>query len=64
MSYPTNKFVPNTYKRECDVCGFDFLRSELIKDWQGRIVCRADFEVRHPRDYPRRARKEKPFRRE
>ena len=37
--YPTNRFEPGTYKRECDICGWDYLRSEMRKQWDGLIVC-------------------------
>ncbi len=37
--YPTNRFVNGTYKRECDICGFDYLRSEMKKQWDNAIVC-------------------------
>lgn len=42
--YPTNRFVPGTYKRECDECGFDFIRSEMRKRWDGAIVCQWCYE--------------------
>lgn len=37
--YPINRLVLGTYKRTCDVCGFDFLRIQLTKRWDGLIVC-------------------------
>lgn len=37
--YPTNRIVWGTYKRECDRCGFDFLRTEMVKDRYGFVVC-------------------------
>lgn len=46
--YPLNRYVPGTYKRECDICGFDFLRSELHERWDGLIVCSEDFEEKDP----------------
>lgn len=40
--YPLNRYVPGTYKKECDRCGFDFLRSELQKESDtGSIVCKS-----------------------
>jgi len=42
--WPKNRFVAGTYKRECDVCGFDYLRSDLRKRYDGALVCSADFE--------------------
>lgn len=56
--YPTNRYVPGTYKRKCDVCGWDYLRSELRKRWDGAIVCKYDYEEedqyhKHPESKPR-----------
>jgi hypothetical protein len=34
----------------CDVCGFKFKASQLKKRWDGRMVCRDDWETRHPQD--------------
>ena len=62
--YPENRYVAGTYKRECDVCGFDFLRSELRKRWDGAIVCKEDYEDKHDRDKPPRVIHERPFKRD
>lgn len=35
--------------RECDICGFDYYRSELRKNSDGLIVCSKDYEPEHPR---------------
>ena len=48
--YPENRYVPGTYKVECDICGFDFLRTELRRNSRGLLVCQADFEEKHPRE--------------
>lgn len=40
MSYPLNRYIKGTYKRMCDRCGFDFLRSELKKEYTGLVVCK------------------------
>lgn len=37
----------------CDICGFRFKASELTKDWQGLMVCKQDYEMRHPQDFLR-----------
>lgn len=34
----------------CDRCGLRYLSSELQKDWQGLMVCKNDYEARHPAD--------------
>jgi hypothetical protein len=35
----------------CDVCGFKHKLSQLRKRWDGAMVCRADWEPRHPQDF-------------
>ena len=47
-----------TYKRGawnavCDICGFEYKSDELRKNWKGLMVCREDFETRHPQDFIR-----------
>ena len=37
----------------CDVCGFEFYRSQTRLRWDNLLVCRADFELRHPQDFLR-----------
>jgi hypothetical protein len=65
MAYPRNRYVSNTYKRECDRCGLDYLRVELMKEKRtGQIVCPGCYDPELPRDRPRRVFKEKPFRRD
>ena len=34
----------------CDSCGLRFNGSELKKDWRGFMVCKKDYEPRHPQD--------------
>lgn len=56
--YPFSRYVSGTYKREDDISGFDYLRSELVKDFEGLIV--------HPKNrdpLPRNLRKRKRLRR-
>lgn len=35
----------------CDCCGFKFKSSQLRKRWDGAMVCKADYEPRHPQDF-------------
>jgi hypothetical protein len=35
----------------CDCCGFKFKQSQLRKRWDGAMVCKADWEPRHPQDF-------------
>ncbi len=46
--WPRNRYVPGEYKRECDSCGADFLRSELMRRWDGALVCKDDWEEKDP----------------
>lgn len=49
--YPLNRYVPGTYKRECDRCGFDFLRTELFREPKTHLlVCKDCLDKPHPRD--------------
>jgi len=42
----------------CDVCGFAIYGSEAKDRWDGLVVCKEDWEPRHPQDFVR-ARKDK-----
>lgn len=61
--WPKNRFVSGTYKRECDVCGFDYLRSELMTRWDGAIVCKEDWEEKDPQ-LEKKSRRERFFKRD
>jgi hypothetical protein len=43
---PTYK--PGSWNAICDVCGFQHKAEELQKRWDGLMVCKEDFETRHP----------------
>lgn len=51
--------MSNTYYKKgqwsaiCDRCGFEFKSSKLLKTWDGLMVDKACFEVRHPQDFIR-----------
>jgi hypothetical protein len=34
----------------CDVCGFKFKASDIKERWDGYMVCKEDFELRHPQE--------------
>lgn len=34
----------------CDRCGFKFKAEELNKEWDGLMVCRECWEIRHPQE--------------
>ncbi len=52
-THSDNIYKPGSYWKECDVCGFDYRIEDLKVRWDGALVCKADWEPRHPRDYPR-----------
>jgi hypothetical protein len=37
----------------CDSCGRKFKALDLKKRWDGLMVCKEDFELRHPSDFLR-----------
>lgn len=49
-SYVTGRGVYNAY---CDVCGFQYKNFQLRKRWDGLIVCKEDWETRHPQEFVR-----------
>jgi hypothetical protein len=44
---------PGEWKVVCDVCGFQFPSGEVKKRWDNLIVCKKDWEMRHPQDFLR-----------
>ncbi len=46
-------YVPGDHNATCDQCGRGFKFSELKKRWDGAIVDKSCFEVRHPQDFVR-----------
>lgn len=48
MSHPS--FLSGQYNAFCDVCGQEYKSGQLLKRWDGLIVCEYDFEQRHPQD--------------
>jgi hypothetical protein len=64
-------YIPGDPWAICDLCGFKFRISKLRKNYKGQMVCKEDFETRHPserntvvreRGGVRDARKEQPDR--
>jgi hypothetical protein len=47
-----NRYIPGDYYRECPVCSFVYLRSEMVWRWDGLLVCRADNDEQNPQDTP------------
>ena len=48
---PKTRAKVGDYAAECDVCHFRFYASELRERWDGLMVCKQDFELRHPMDF-------------
>ena len=52
MSYRPH-YVSGDWNAVCDACGKEFKASKLVKRWDGLMVCKADWEPRHPQDFVR-----------
>lgn len=52
MTLRKNKtyFRKGGYNVICDRCGFEFKSFQVRKTWDGLIVCKEDWEPRHPQD--------------
>jgi len=46
-----NYYVSGDWNITCDVCSKKIKFSEARKRWDGFLVCREDFEMRHPQDF-------------
>ena len=46
-----DQFILGDSNSICDVCGFKYKSSQLRKRWDGAMVCKADYETRHPQDF-------------
>lgn len=45
---PLNSVKWGDWNAICDVCGFKFKASQMQKRWDGLMVCREDYEIKHP----------------
>lgn len=53
MPHPATKqrpWVSGDWLAVCDICGFVHYASELQEQWDGLMVCSADYNTRHPQD--------------
>ena len=48
-----NYYKAGTWNCICEVCGTQVKSDEIIKRWDGRLVCRLCFEPRHSLDFIR-----------
>ena len=57
--YAKTYFKSHTYNKECEECFFVFKRYQLMKRWDGKIVCKKCWEEKHERDEIRKYKKSK-----
>ena len=48
-----NHLVLGNYNALCDSCGRKFKALDLQKRWDGLMVCKEDYELRHEQDFLR-----------
>ncbi|NIW96980.1 MAG: hypothetical protein GWN13_01800 [Phycisphaerae bacterium] len=48
-----DKYRPGDYYIQCDYSGFKIRRSQAKKKWDGLLVDRRFWEIRHPQDFVR-----------
>lgn len=48
-----NYFVSGDWNLICDSCGKKIKASEARQRWDGFMVCKEDYEQRHPQDFVR-----------
>lgn len=46
----TKLYRPGDHLAICDSCGLRFYGSELRKNYRGFMVCKDDYETRHPQE--------------
>jgi len=46
-------YKPGDWNAICEVCGQKFKASKLKRRWDGLLVCKRDWEPRHPQDFVR-----------
>lgn len=48
-----NSYIPGNWVALCDSCGRKFKALDLQRRWDGLMVCKEDYELRHPSDFLR-----------
>jgi hypothetical protein len=48
-----NHLILGNWNALCDSCGRKFKALDLQKRWDGLMVCKEDYELRHPSDFLR-----------
>lgn len=52
MPKPRNPgYKPGDHWVICDVCGWAYRHSDMKRRWDGAVVCKEDWEIRHPQDF-------------
>lgn len=46
-----NYYIPHEWNTVCDVCSKKIKASESRLRWDGFLVCRDDYEIRHEQDF-------------
>ena len=46
-----NHYIPHEWNVVCDVCSKKIKASESRLRWDGFLVCRDDYEIRHEQDF-------------
>lgn len=46
-----NYYKSGAWNVICQVCGFKYKNEEVQRRWDGLLVCKDDFETRHPSDF-------------
>lgn len=48
-----NHLILGDWNALCDSCGRKFKASQLKRRWDGLMVCKEDYELRHPQEFLR-----------
>lgn len=43
-----DRYIRGTHNSICDICGFKFKRKDMMKTWNNLLVCKVDYEPKHP----------------
>ena len=46
-------YIPGDHWMICDECGLQYRRSQMLERWDGFLVCKKDWEPRHPQEFVR-----------
>lgn len=42
------RYVAGTHNAICDICGFEYKRKDMLKTWDNLLVCKTDYDPKHP----------------